>query len=809
MPLPSRLRLRLRRALAAAVALAVLTWPHERLGAQSINPTLLTGRWQASWIRHAAAPGTAVGVYLFRQTFDVAAMPDRFVVHASADQRYELFVNGARVATGPARGDLDHWRFETIDIVSHLHTGRNVLAAVVWNFGADAPMAQISNETGFILQGDGPVEAAVNTGTTWKTAVNPAVTPLPPDRKSMGYQYFVGGAGEVVNAAAYPWGWERPEFDDRSWATAGAITPGGPRGVRDTPSRWFLVPRGIPLMEDTPERLERVVRAEGGNVPSGVLQGTSSWTVPPRTAVTVLLDRSHLTTAHPEVVTSGGRGSTISLTYTEALHAEGKQGEKGNRNDVTGKVVTGLTDRFLPDGGQARVFRTLWWRTFRYVQLQVQTADEPLVISDVRAAFDAYPFQLRSKFQSSDPVLGQIFDTGWRTARLCAHETYMDTPYWEQLQYIGDTRIQAMVSLYAGGDDRLVKNAIELFDESRIPDGITQSRYPGALPQFIPPFSLFWIGMMHDLWWYSGDRQFLKPYLPGARGVLQWFEARLAPSGLLGKLEWWNYADWVAPFKNGEPPMLETGESAILSLQFVLALREAADLEAAFGSADQAAKYRALATKVAAAVAASCWDTGKHLLADTPAKNSWTQHANLLGVLADALPQGTDERALMTRVLEDKSLTEATYYFKFYLFRAMEKAGLADRYLDQLAPWKAMLDLGLTTWAEQPEPTRSDSHAWSAHPTADLLRIVAGVEPAVPGFSEVRIRPHLGTLSAVSASVPTPRGDVAVSYTRAGAVVNAEVVLPRGMTGTIAIAGEPTPLHEGQNTVKLQAPRPN
>ncbi len=55
--------------------------------------------------------------------------------------------------------------------------------------------------------------------------MNPAVTPLPPDRKSMGYQYFVGGAGEVVNAAAYPWGWERPEFDDRSWAAAGTITP--------------------------------------------------------------------------------------------------------------------------------------------------------------------------------------------------------------------------------------------------------------------------------------------------------------------------------------------------------------------------------------------------------------------------------------------------------------------------------------------------------------------------------------------------------------------------------------------------------
>ena len=72
--------------------------------------------------------------------------------------------------------------------------------------------------------------------------------------------------------------------------------------------------------------------------------------------------------------------------------------------------------------------------------------------------------------------------------------------------------------------------------------------------------------------------------------MLDWFEARLAPSGLLGRIEWWNYADWVDSFPNGEPPMLETGESAILTLQFVLALREAADLEAAFGSASQAAR---------------------------------------------------------------------------------------------------------------------------------------------------------------------------------------------------------------------------
>ena len=90
------------------------------------------------------------------------------------------------------------------------------MAAIVWNFGAEAPMAQISNQTGFILQGDGDAEAVVNTGKTWKSAMNPAVTLLPIDRQSIAYEYFVGGPGEMVDASRYPWGWERPDFDDSS-----------------------------------------------------------------------------------------------------------------------------------------------------------------------------------------------------------------------------------------------------------------------------------------------------------------------------------------------------------------------------------------------------------------------------------------------------------------------------------------------------------------------------------------------------------------------------------------------------------------
>lgn len=798
--------MRRRRALLPLLAVLVLPGPASG-DAGRINPALLTARWQASWIRPADAPPRAFGVYHFRHAFDLAARPDRFIIHASGDNRYQLFVNGTRVLSGPARGDLNHWRFETADLAPHLRAGRNVLAAVVWNFAEQAPMAQVSHQTGLIVQGDSDTERAVNTGPAWKARRDEGRTLIPIDRAAIFHQYFVSGPGEQLDASAHPWGWETPGFDDGAWASAVPITIGAPRGIRDTPSRWMLVPRAIPLMEERPDRLSRVARSAPLQPPAGWLAGNAPWTVPARTTVRVLLDRGHLTTAYPELRTSGGRGSSVSLVYAEALRTplpDGRRGPKGHRDDIEGKAASGLQDRFLPDGGERRVFRPLWWRTYRYVDVEITTAGEPLTIDDLSATFTAYPLERRAVFESSDPRLARLWDVSWRTARVCAHETYMDTPYWEQLQYIGDTRIQALISMYAGGDDRLVRNAIQQFDESRIPDGLTQSRYPTDLPQIIPPFSLFWVGMLHDFYTYSGDAAFAGRYLRGAGDVLHWFTSRLSSSGLLGPLEWWNFADWVdgRGFASGEPPSDEDGQSAILSLQLVLALREAADLEDAFGSADRAAEYRETADTVAAAVARLAWDQSRGLFADTPSRRTHSQHVNALAVLADAVP-AAGQTDLMRRVLEDPSLTAATYYFRFYVFRAMKKAGLAGDYLAQLGPWHDMLALGLTTWAERPEPTRSDSHAWSAHPAYDLLVTVAGIEPASPGFETVRVAPHLGALTTLRALVPTPKGAVEAVYTRDGDRLSAEVVLPPGLTGRLEWMGKTRPLQPGRQTIEI------
>lgn len=784
--------------LASPFGIPVLTFllvlaPGSLSNPQAKNSELLNRRWKALWIVCPHGPRREFGVFHFRKTFSLPSVPGRFVVHASGDNRYELFVNGARVLAGPARGDLNHWRYETLDIAPHLRPGKNVLAAVVWNFADLAPMAQMTNETALIVQGDGDTEAIVNTDSSWRCLHNSAVEMIPWDWKKV-EGYFVVGPGESVDGARYPWGWETSDYDDSAWKPARAISEGGPRGIQDSPSRWMLVPRSIPLMEEKVQRLARIVRAKGVEVAAEFLQGRAPVTVPANTHATVLLDHSYLTTAYPELITRGGRGTAITLTYAEALW---KDHEKGNRDETVGKEMRGFEDRFLPDGRASRIFRPLWWRTFRYLQIDVETRSEPVVLEDVRAVFTAYPFATRASFESNDPALKKIWEVGWRTARLCAHETYMDCPYYEQLQYVGDTRIQALVSLYMTGDDRLVKNAIELLDESRTPEGLTQSRYPSFLPQYIPPFSLLWVGMMHDLWWYQGEAEFLQDFLPGARGVLGWFESRLAPSGLLGRLEWWNFVDWTKDFENGVPPEEPNGQSSILSMQFAAALRDAADLESSLGSAERARHYRALAANVVAAVRQTCWDPSRKLVADTPARKHFSQHANVLAVLLDAVP-AAEQPGVMKTVLSDRTLTQCSYYFRYYLFRAMKKAGLGDEYLNQLGHWREMLDLGLTTWAETPEPTRSDCHAWSAHPNFDLLATVAGIEPAAPGFQEVAIAPHLGPLEQLKATLPHPQGDIAVSYQRKGAALIADVTLPAKLSGWFYWKGKKIPLHAGQ-----------
>jgi alpha-L-rhamnosidase len=770
------------------------------------SPDLLKSQWAAEWITHAAAPKSEFGVYLFKKTFELSAVPSRFVVHVTGDARYRLFVNGRSVCFGPQRSDAWICHYDSVDLAPWLRPGTNVVASQVWSYGENTPYAITGLRTGFLLQGDSENSALVNTNATWQVMQDTAYVAVPVSLPT----YIVVGPGLRVQGAAHPWKWQEPNNSGPGeWSEPRLLGKAAPAGW-GTEIYHALTPRTIPFMEESAVRFSTVRRSDGVRPSTGFLEGRSPLVIPAHAHTSILLDQGVETNAFPQLIVSGGLGGRVRLTYAEALIDETTK-QKGNRDQVDGKILVGMSDEFLPEGGDHRTYSTLEFRTYRYVQLEIETADASLRVDDLFGMFTGYPLQQRAKFSSDDPALQRVWDVGWRTARLCAGETYYDCPYYEQLQYVGDTRIQGLISLNVAGDDRLVRNAIELYDRSRIAEGLTQSRYPSVTPQLINTFSLFWIQMVHDYWMHRQDDSFIRDRLAGLQSVLGWFENRIDPStGLLGPLKYWTFVDWTDEWAwdpklgmGGEPDGARAGGSSIVSLQLAATLGQAAEMFRANGRGDLADHYTQMAEGLRGAVNKLCWDEKRHLYADTPQKRSYSQHANAMAVLSGAV-EGSSATSLMKRVVADTSLIQCSTYFRFYLLRAMKTAGLGDEYLSQLGPWRTMLSLGLSTFAEKPDPTRSDCHAWSASPVYEFLATVCGIEPASPGFATVRIEPHLGNLQHAEGTVPHPSGEIRTAFVRQGkAGVAATLSLPNGVTGTFVWNGKSTPLTSGDQKIVI------
>ena len=758
--------------------------------------------WTAKWIAVPDAPPTDYGVYHFRHGFDLAAKPRRFVVHVTADQRYQLFVNGRRVSMGPARGTQLHWRYQTVDLAPHLQAGRNVLAAVVWNFGRQAPEAQMTFRTGFLMDGDTAAERVVATGPEWKCARAQSYTALSFTSGQM-RGYYVAGPGDRVDGSKHDWGWESRDFDDSAWPAATVVADPSAPEASEARGKWVLVPSLIPPEEESPQRLQAVRRVEGISKPAAFPSRPEPLAIPAQTHAVLLLDQTFLTTAYPELTISGGKDSVLKLRYAETLsRPDGRSYDKGNRNEIEGKEFVGYNDEFISDGGARRLYRPLWWRTYRYLELDVQTRSEPLTIDDLAATYIGYPFERKAQFDAGTPEIRKILDIGWRTARLCAHETFMDCPYYEQLQYIGDTRIQCLVSLYNSGDGRLMRNAIDHINDSRRPDGLTQSRYPTRGNQYIPSFSLWWIGMAHDYWRYVDDPEFIRGTLPGIRDVLRFFQNLQKENGSLGQLPPWRYMDWAPEWQNGDAPSEADGSSGPHDFLLAMAFQWAAELETALGSTANAEAYRKRRAQLFQTIPSLYWDAEKRLYADTPKRALFSQHTNILAVLS-GLVEGAAARELMLRILGAPGLAQVSMYFRYYLNCALAKVGEGDGYIEKLGDWRKMMALGLTTFSETLDrpgaPSRSDCHAWSASPNIEILRTVLGVDSAAPGFGRVSIRPHLGKLPFATGSVPHPKGAVTVSLQPKGSQWAVAIQLPAGVTGEFEWHGTKREIQPGPN----------
>jgi hypothetical protein len=765
------------------------------------------GLWPARWVGGPLLEAPFVAA--FRLCFTLA-QAERVHIHVSADERYELFLDGLRIGRGPARGAPERWHYESYAL--DLEAGDHLLAARVWAMGARAALAQMSVRPGWLCAAEAPHQALISTGVAaWEYCVLPGYSLLSP-----GPAHW-RGARTCVDGRSYTWDWERGAGTD--WAPAESLGPAVARRMDwEFQPLQLLTPTPLPAQIDTPRGPGRVrhVAQAGPDDPAAtrvsaadsldepgwqaLADGRGPVTLAPHTARRVFFDLEDYCCAYPLLVTSGGAGAKLRLNWAESLRAapEPWNHDKGQRDEVEGKFFVGFGDEWQLDGGAGREYEALWWQAGRYLELLVRVGDQPLTIERLTLHETRYPLENQAAFGASDARLAEIVPLMVRGMQMCAHETYMDCPYYEELQYAGDMRLELLTTYAMTSDARLAREALHMFDVSRLPSGLTQSRFPSRNPQIIAPFALWWALMVADYAFWRDDPATVAALTPGVRATLEAFERFRDAQGLLGAPEGWNYMDWVPAWSDdaGAPPGAAQEPSGLINWQLAYAQLQIAELEEALGEPELAARLRRKAAELAARLE-PFWSAQRGLYADDRQHSSFSEHTQCLALLSGLLP-ARRRAQVATGLLSAPDLQRTTIYFSHYLFETLRMLGRIDVLLERMQLWFDLCERGLRTPVESPEPTRSDCHAWASHPLFHYQASILGVRPAGLGFRRVEIAPQLGPLSWASGSMPHPRGQIEVSTRVQDGRLQAEITLPEGLEGVLRWQGRHWPLHAGR-----------
>ena len=374
------------------------------------------------------------------------------------------------------------------------------------------------------------------------------------------------------------------------------------------------------------------------------LSAGKSLTVPAFSCKRVLLDLKNYYCCYPELIISGGKGSMVRVKWAESLYDDSEGMTKSNRDVIEGKYMLGTWDVFLPDGANRRCFNTLWWQCGRYVELFVQTGLQPLVLESFRLLETRYPLEMESGFECDDKRLESVIPIAFRSLQMCSHETFMDCPYYEQMMYIGDTRLQMLITYAWSRDLQLARKAISMLHASGINHtNLVNCAYPAHIMHIIPSFCLWWISMLYDYALWNGDKEFISTFMPKAREIIDLlYMERCGETGLLKSPKGWNLIDWADDINNicfedetkwsyGVPSDGGSGINSIFNLQMVYTLKQLAALEEYLQEPELASRARRLASQLMDRILILFWDEEKGMFANDLQHRFFSEHCPVYG----------------------------------------------------------------------------------------------------------------------------------------------------------------------------------
>lgn len=503
-----------------------------------------------------------------------------------------------------------------------------------------------------------------------------------------------------------------------------------------------------------------------------------------------------------------GRGSRIRITWAESLFEYQKGMEKGVRDGLYDKFFRGVFDEFILDGTRYDDLESLVWRAGNFIELIIVTGDAPLLIYGMKFISSNCPFWMQTRLTFNHEEIDSLIPICLHTFQMTTHDNFVDCPYYEQIPYVGDGRIQALVNYTLNRDDRLVRKMLFQFQKSCQGNGLCKSRTPSRLDQYIPSFSLWYVGMIHDYARWRNDPEFVRAMLPGMRSTLRYFINNVEKNGIYHNPDaYWNFMDWVPEWQSGEDcqgvPPASTGANSTANWQLVYALNLASELEAIFGEDNNAEEYRCLAIEISQRMTVF-FDPSRGLYADDMTLSSYSEHAQIMAILSN-LSSAQENRILFKNMLSTPDISRCSLFYTHYFWDAARQIDSIDNCFSRINFWNDCLRQKFRTIPETFNQSRSDCHGWGAMLLYHLTARIGGINPGNFGFSQVEISPMPGSLTHQEIECAHPYGIIRAEYQNCGEILRARITLPKPLTGSLSFAAQRINLHSGYQSFELPA----
>ncbi|MGZ0709723.1 family 78 glycoside hydrolase catalytic domain [Coraliomargarita sp. W4R53] len=754
---------------------------------------------QAQWIWPHYPSWNLHNCYaLFRKPFELKSVPKKALLHITADQSYQLYINGHYICRGPARGFQQTWPYDAVDVAEWLVPGKNLIAVRAYNPGFGTFQYVHQGYAGLLVAAKWG-KTVITSDKTWKSRHQSGVRS---DTVPTSIQLF---SQEEIDLRTEDPTWMQADFDDSEWNSLISAIP-------SNSMPWYsLQTRGIEMLDERVIQVGKVIgQAKGAsaddylttrNLAHNRFAEGLSHTPDSADASelsfakcakgkwrSLLVDLGKLHVGCVLLDISGATGGEIVETHHYETLDEASLCPDYEPNT---HCLMAFSHRLICRNGknQHSFYHPFG---FRYMIVTVRDNKAPLTIqSSLRTTL--YPIERKGKFESSEPLLNDIWETCAWTEQICSMDAYVDTPWREQAQWWGDARVQAWNTFHLSGDHQLFKRGIDQIAAQATPDGVTYGHAPTiAHGCILPDFTLIWIITLWDFYWQTGSLEPFQKHQSVIQNALEYFENHTNPeTGLLNyDHRYWLFLDWTGIHKEGC--------SSLYSLWYLHTLDKLSELYSLSGDDTSSAHCQKKAKKLRKSLRKLINDDG--LMQDGYTEQGslvkeTSVHSQTLALLTKLSPK--NEKKMLTQSIlpyvrgELKTDIHPSAYWITYIYTALSERGYGEDVIADISKrWAPMVKHG-TTW-ENFAPVKaheSFSHAWSAHPLFHLMQIIGGIRQASPNWEMVNIQPSfIGDEANIV--IPSPQGKIRSSWKRKGDRIEGKITLPKGVQGSLQLPAQ-------------------